>query len=103
MPFLLGRCWDEVGSAVNESVTVRSEERAIYTHSRNLTVQIYVGSSDTDLGTFDLNRKHCSHRVKVRTSKSMSKLPTNVRTSDGRDSRRTSGLLTCADNQPARP
>ena len=31
------------GSAVNESITVRSEERGIYTLSRNLTVQIYVG------------------------------------------------------------
>ena len=45
-------------------MTVRSEEGAIYTHSRNLTVQIYVGSSDIDLGTSDLNRKHCSRRVK---------------------------------------
>ena len=67
---------------MNESVTVRSEERAIYTHSRNLAIQIYVGSSDADLGTFDLNRKHCSHRVKVRTSKSRSELPTNVKTFD---------------------
>jgi hypothetical protein len=33
---------------------VRREERAIYTHSRNLTVQIYVGTFDADLGTFDL-------------------------------------------------
>ena len=64
MPFLLGGCWDEVRSAVNESVMVRSEERAIYTYSRNLTVQIYVGSSDVDLETSDLNRKHCSCRVR---------------------------------------
>ena len=42
---------------------VRSEERAIYTLSRNLTVQIYVRSSDADLGTFDVNKKHYSHRV----------------------------------------
>ena len=47
---------------VNEWVTVRREERAIYTHSRNLTVQIYVGSSDADLETFDLYRKHCSQQ-----------------------------------------
>ena len=40
--------------AMNEWVTVRREERAIYTHSRNLTVQIYVGSFDADLGTSDL-------------------------------------------------
>jgi hypothetical protein len=33
---------------------VRREERAIYTHSRNLTVQIYVGTFDADLGTFNL-------------------------------------------------
>ena len=64
MPLFLGSCSDEVGSAVNKSVTVRSEERAIYTPSKNLTVQIYVGSSDVDLGTFDVNRKHCSHRVR---------------------------------------
>ena len=56
MPFLLGSCWDEVRSAMNKSVTVRSEERAIYTLSRNLTVQIYVESSDADLRTFDLNK-----------------------------------------------
>ena len=52
MPFLLGSYLDEVRSAVNESVTVRSEERGIYTPSENLTVQIYVGSSDVDLETF---------------------------------------------------
>ena len=38
MPFLLGSYWDEVRSAVNESVTVRSEERVIYNLSRNITV-----------------------------------------------------------------
>ena len=48
---------------MNESVTVRSEERGIYTLSENLTVQIYIGSSDVDLRTSDVNRKHCSHRV----------------------------------------
>jgi hypothetical protein len=40
---------------VNKWVTVRSEERAIYTCSRNLTIQIYVGTANTDLGTSDLN------------------------------------------------
>ena len=49
---------------MNESITVRSEEMVIYTLSRNLTIQIYVGSSDADLGTSDVNRKHCSHRVR---------------------------------------
>ena len=49
---------------MNESITVRSEERAIYTHSRNLTVQIYVGSSDVDLRTSDVNKKYCLHRVR---------------------------------------
>jgi hypothetical protein len=39
---------------MNELVTVRSEEIAIYTHSRNLTVQIYVDTADVDLGTSDL-------------------------------------------------
>ena len=96
MPFLLGGCWDEVRSAVNESITVRSEERGIYTPSENLTVQIYVGSSDADLGTSDDNRKDCSHRVRspcvqvnVRTPGKRrdfrrSKLPTYVGTSDER-------------------
>ena len=60
MPFLLGSCWDEVRSAMNESVTVRSEERGIYTPSENLTIQIYVGSSDADLETFDVNSKQYS-------------------------------------------
>ena len=83
MPFLLGSCWDEVGSAVNESVTVRSEERAIYTLSKNLTVQIYARSSDADLGTSDVNRKHCSHRVRSPHEQ------VNVRTTDKhRDFRR---------------
>ena len=100
MPFLLGSYWDEVRSTVNESVTVRSEERAIYTLSRNLTVQIYIGSSDVDLRTSDVTRKHYSQRVKstreqvsVRTLDKhrdfrRSGLPTYVGTSDGRDSRR---------------
>ena len=60
MPFLLGSYLDEVRLAMNESITVISEERGIYTLSRNLTVQIYVGSSDVDLRTFDLYRKHYS-------------------------------------------
>ena len=79
---------------MNQSIAVRSEERAIYTHSRNLTIQIYVESSNADLRTSDLNRKHCSRRVKVRTSKSMSELPINVGTSDGQEFRLTSGLPT---------
>ena len=64
MPFLLGSCWDKVRLAVNESVTVRSEERSIYTPSEKLTVQIYIGSPDADPGTSDVNRKHCSQRVR---------------------------------------
>ena len=67
---------------MNESVMVRSEERGIYTLSRNLTVQIYVGSSDADLRTSDLNRNTVYAGSEVRTSKSMSELPTNVGTSD---------------------
>ena len=46
----------------NESITVRSEERSIYTPSENPTVQIYVGSSDADLETSDDKRKHCTQR-----------------------------------------
>ena len=64
MPFLLGSYWDIIRSAVNESVTVRSEERSIYTPSEKPTVQIYVGSSDADLGTSDVNRKRCTQRVR---------------------------------------
>jgi hypothetical protein len=39
---------------MNEWVIVRSEERVIYTYSRNLTVQVYVGTADVDLGTSDI-------------------------------------------------
>ena len=88
VPLLLGSCWDEVGSAVNESVTVRSEERGIYTLSRNLTIQIYVGSSDVDLGTSDLNRKHCSRRVRSPHEE------VNVRIPDKHRDFRRSGLPT---------
>ena len=84
---------------MNESVTVRSEERAIYTLSRNLTIQIYVASSDVDLRTSDLNKNTVHTGSEVRTSKSMSELPTNVGTSNGRDSQRTSGLPTCVVSQ----
>ena len=87
--------------AVSESVTVRSEVRSIYTPSENPTVQIYVGSSDADLGTSDDNRKHCSRRSEVSACKSVSELPANVGTSDGRNSRRSSGLPTCTVNQTA--
>jgi hypothetical protein len=41
-----------------ERVTVRSEEMVIYTHSRNLTVQIYIGTTNVGLGTSDVYRKH---------------------------------------------
>ena len=110
MPFLLGSYWDKVGSAVYESITVRSEERAIYTLSKNLTIQIYIGSFDTDLGTFDVNRKHCSHRVRSQHVQlnvgtpdkcrdfRRSGLPTDVGTSDVRSQStcktEVSGLLT---------
>ena len=80
---------------------VRSEERSIYTPSENPTVQIYVGSSDADLGTSDDNRKHCSRRSEVSACKSVSELPANVGTSDGRNSRRSSGLPTSTVNQTA--
>ena len=75
---------------------VRREERAIYTQGRNLTVQIYVGSSDADVGTSDVNRKHCSQWVRsphVQVSVGTpgkhrdfrrSELPTNVGTFDVR-------------------
>jgi hypothetical protein len=66
----------------NEFITVRSEERAIYTYSRNLTVQIYVGTADVDLGTTDLYRKHCSYKVKVTARRPTSGLPTYVRIAD---------------------
>ena len=65
MLWLLGSCSARSESTVkNESVTVRSEERNIYTPSENPTVQIYVGSSDVDPGTSDANRKHCTQRVR---------------------------------------
>ena len=73
---------------MNESVTVTSEERAIYTLSRNLTVQIYVGSSDADLGTSDVNIKHCSQRVRS------PRVQVNVETPGKRRDFRRSELLT---------
>ena len=76
---------------MNKSVTVRSEERAIYTHSRNLTVQIYVESFDVDLGTFDLNRKYCSQLGQ-----------SHYEQVNGRESQRTSGLSTRAVSEPAK-
>ena len=51
---MLGSCFGRMLVAVNEWVTVRREERAIYTQGRNPTVQIYVGSSDVDLETSNL-------------------------------------------------
>ena len=75
---------------------VRNEERGIYTPSENLTIQIYVGSFDADLGTSDDNRKDCSHRVRslhvqvnvgtpdVRRDFRQLGLPTYVGTSDVR-------------------
>ena len=82
MPFLLGSYLDEVRSDVNESVTVRSEERGIYTQSRNLTVQIYVGSFDADLGTSDVNRNTIRKGSEVRACKSVSELSANIGTFD---------------------
>jgi hypothetical protein len=69
----------------NEWVTVRNEEGAIYTLSRNLTIQIYVGTANVDLGTADLYRKYCSYKVKVTTQRPTSGLLTYVGTADRRD------------------
>ena len=73
---------------MNESITVRSEERAIYTLSRNLTVQIYVESSTQISGLPTLTENIVHTRSEVRTSKSMLELPANVRTFDSRNFRR---------------
>jgi hypothetical protein len=86
----------------NKFIFVRSEERAIYTCSRNLTVQIYVGTADVDLGTADLYRKHCSYKVKVTARRPTSGLPTYVGTADRRDCWRMSGLLTQAGSRDIR-
>ena len=95
---------------MNESVTVRSEERGIYTLSRNLTVQIYVRSSNTDLGTSDVNRKHCTQRVRSqrvqvsvgtpgkRRDFRRSEVPTNIGTFDVR-SKRNSQHRRCRDSR----
>ena len=48
---------------MNEWVTVRREERAIYTRRQNLTVQIYVESSDTDYQNFWLYYKNTVHNA----------------------------------------
>ena len=67
---------------MNKWVMVRSEERDIYTHSRNLTVQIYAKSFDVDLGTSDLNRKQCSRRQSTGLARISSELPAVAGTSD---------------------
>jgi hypothetical protein len=72
----LGAILAECLSQWNEWATVRNEERGIYTPRQNLTVQIYVGSSDADLRTSDVWRKQCSHKVKKHCTKD------NVGTSD---------------------
>ena len=41
--------WTKGWSAMNEWLMVRREESGIYTPRQNLTVQIYIGSPDTDL------------------------------------------------------
>jgi hypothetical protein len=81
---------------MNELVPVRSEESAIYTSSRNLTVQFYVRTADVDLGIAGIYRKHCLCKVKYTARRPTSGVLTYVRTSDRRDSRRTSGLPTQA-------
>ena len=102
---------------MNESITVRSEERGIYTPSENLTIQIYVGSSDADLRTSDVNRKHCSHRVRSPHEEinvgtldkhwdfRRSGLPTYIGTSDVRSqsASRTTGVGTPGLGQDFRP
>ena len=67
---------------------------SIYTPTENPTVQIYVGSPDVDPGTYDVNRKHCTQRVRSpreqvsvgtpgkRRDFRWSELPTIVGTSD---------------------
>jgi hypothetical protein len=125
-------------------MTVRSEERSIYTPSENPTVQIYVGSPDADPGTSDVSKKKLFPKGQKSTGesqcrnsrqtsglptvgtpddrrdfrraqlikqpallrpglpawdRSVSELPANVGTSDGRNSRRTSGLPTCTDSE----
>jgi hypothetical protein len=69
---------------------VINEESGIYTPSENLAVQIYVESFDADLGTSDINRKHCSQRVRSL------RVQVNVETpgKHRRDFRLTSGLPT---------
>jgi hypothetical protein len=64
------------------------EETGIYTPRQNLTVQIYVGSSDADLGTSDVRRKHYSREVKS------PRVQVSVGTSDKHQDFRRSGLPT---------
>jgi len=74
------------------SPPVRSEERSIYTPSENPTVQIYVGSSDADPGTSDINIKYCSQRVRSPRVKVSVGTPGKRRDFRRSESRRTSGL-----------
>ena len=91
MPFLLGSCWDEVGSVVNESIMVRSEERA-----RSM---LEVPTQISGLPTLIENTVH--NGSEVCGCKSVSELPANVGTFDGRNFRRSSGLPTYTVKQTA--
>jgi hypothetical protein len=78
---------------MNEWVTVRREERAIYTYSRNLTVQIYVESSDTDRRDFRpfyktlfMAQSKVINTAKARTLGETPGLPTFVETPDDQPS-----------------
>ena len=74
---------------------VRNKERGIYTPSENLTIQIYIESSDVDPRTFDVNRKHCSRRVRNPREQ------VSVETPGKRWDFRWSELPTCTVKQPA--
>jgi hypothetical protein len=94
----LGAILAECFSQWNEWAMVRMEETGIYTPRQNLTVQIYIGSSDVDLKTSDVRRKHCSRKVKS------PRVQVSVRTSDKRrDFRRSSGLSTGTDSRSVEP
>ena len=79
---------------MNEWLTIRRERRAIYTLRQNLIIEIYVESSDADLWTSDLYRKHyrkqgLGHYKHINIESSddyrefqWSKLPTHVGSSD---------------------
>ena len=80
---------------MNEWLTVRNTERAIYTAGRKVCSDLRRKFRHR-VGTYDTHRKHCTTCILSQRRKSVSELPTYVGTSDA------SALLTQAGTVGAR-